>query len=345
MINVTRFIFALVIGGFGGCVFNLLHFPLPWLLGALAGTIIASLSGAQIEVSKNIRRYIAIIIGLMLGSTFTPDILVRIHEWVPTLTAAVVYVFIITAVAQIYCRKVLKMDGVTALFSGLPGGLSEMTLLGEEAGADIKKLTLTHACRVACVLMIIPFALTYLFDMKEVQQTDAAENWNLIEIALLIASGAIGAYIAKILNVPANKIIGPLVISSIIHLIGWITSEPHAWLSIAIQLLVGSSLGTRFYGTSVKEVGKVMVLAIMMTLVMLSVTFLSAYLISLMTGISFSALLLALSPGGFAEMALAALSMGIDPAFVTTHHAARLFVIVFITPIVIKLLLKKTKSK
>ncbi|WP_156950763.1 AbrB family transcriptional regulator [Terasakiella pusilla] len=28
--------------------------------------------------------------------------------------------------------------------------------------------------------------------------------------------------------------------------------------------------------------------------------------------------------------------MGIDPAFVTTHHALRLFVIVFVTPLLIK---------
>jgi len=55
-------------------------------------------------------------------------------------------------------------------------------------------------------------------------------------------------------------------------------------------------------------------------------------------------LILALSPGGFAEMTLAALSMNIDPAFVTTHHGLRLLVIVFILPIVLSFWFKRTKG-
>ena len=87
----------------------------------------------------------------------------------------------------------------------------------------------------------------------------------------------IGAYLAGLLRIPANKIIGPLLISGFIHLSGWITSEPHELLSIVIQIVIGSALGARFYGTSVKQVGKVMLLATGMTFVMLAVTFVTAY--------------------------------------------------------------------
>ena len=41
-------------------------------------------------------------------------------------------------------------------------------------------------------------------------------------------------------------------------------------------------------------------------------------------------LLLAFIPGGFTEMSLIALAMGVDPAFVVTHHSVRVFLVVLI---------------
>lgn len=339
--SVSRFALSLVFGSAGGFLFSLVGFPLPWLLGALCTTLIASLMGAPIEVTRNIRNYIIVVIGLMLGGTFTPDVIEQAANWIPTLTAAVAYVVVITAVGQIYCRKVAGMDQVTALFSGLPGGLSEVTIMGEDAGADIKKLSLTHACRVVSVLMFIPFVLTYWFELESIEDVSLPLYWNMQDGLILIACAIFGVIIAKYCRIPAYRLTGPLLLSAFIHLNGYISSEPPELTSHAIQLILGSAIGSRFFGISFKEVGRVMMFAMGMTIVMLGVTFLSSYLLSIATGISFGALILALSPGGFAEMALAALSMGVDPAFVTTHHAMRLFVIVFVTPLIIKFILTK----
>lgn len=339
-----RFALSILFGGAGGFLFYICGFPLPWLLGALCGTLIGSVSGAPVEVSKGLRNYIIVIIGVMLGGTFTPDIIDHVPDWIPTLTASVIYVGVVTLIAQIYCRKVAGMDQVTALFSGLPGGLSEMVILGEEAGANVKKLTLTHACRVVSVLLFIPFLLTYGLKHEAIVESVTTVFWDIKDVVILLICGISGMFFAKILRFPAHRLTGPLVFSSILHLNGVVVSDPPQWAAVMIQLILGSAIGSRFFGTPIKEIGKVAGLALGMTSVMLMVTFASAYLISQLTGVAFDALILALSPGGFAEMALAALSMGIDPAFVTTHHAMRLFVIVFVTPIIIKFVFMRSKS-
>ncbi len=87
-----------------------------------------------------------------------------------------------------------------------------------------------------------------------------------------------------------------------------------------------------------------MVLAFGMALIMMSVAFASLALLSVLTGFSFEVLILALSPGGFAEMALAALTLNVDPAFVTTHHGLRLLVIVFIVPVVLSFQFKQAND-
>ena len=57
------------------------------------------------------------------------------------------------------------------------------------------------------------------------------------------------------------------------------------------------------------------------------------------------ALLLALSPGGVTEMSLMALALNQDTAFVTTHHVARIALIVTIGPAVYAVLKRVLKRE
>ncbi len=118
-------------------------------------------------------------------------------------------------------------------------------------------------------------------------------------------------------------------------------SEPPETVTILLQLTLGSALGARFAGYSLGQVGKIMLLSVIMAFLMLVVTLVVSGALSYVFDLEFEALILALSPGGFAEMTLAALSMGIDPAFVTTHHALRLLVIVFIVPLFLSRIIRK----
>ena len=342
---VPKFLLTLICGLLGGLVFWTLGLPLPWMLGCLTGSLIASLSGAPVGVSKPIRLVIMIILGVMLGGTFSPEVLVRAGDWIPTLIAAVIYLGLITLVAQYYCRKFLKMDRMTAIFSGFPGGLSEMTLLGEEVGADVRALTLTHACRVATILLAIPLFLTYWSGLEMVERPATGPIWSLMDIAFLVAIAMGGLLLGKVAKFPAYQLTGPLLVSAIVHTSGLIDGEPPELVTLLLQFTLGSALGARFVGYSLKQVGKIMVLAVIMALLMLTVTFIVSALLSQAFDLSFEALILALSPGGFAEMTLAALSLGIDPAFVTTHHAVRLLVVVFVVPMFLTRLTRKKVSK
>ena len=49
-----------------------------------------------------------------------------------------------------------------------------------------------------------------------------------------------------------------------------------------------------------------------------------------LTGYSLTLLLLAFIPGGLTEMSLIALALGVDPAFVVTHHGVRVSLVVLI---------------
>lgn len=305
----SRAALAVLFGVLGGAVFALLHLPLPWLLGSLTASLIAALCGVPVAVDKRLRKGLVVVIGLMLGGTFTPDILERVSDWVPTLIAAGGYLIVVTLLAQLYCRFMMKMDPLTAVFSGMPGGLSEMTILGEEQGADVRALTLTHAVRVASVLLFIPFFLTYGLAIDPVSESAIQAYWRIADVGILSLTAAAGVLVATVVRLPAGALTGPLLFSAAVHLAGIVDTEPPETVAIIVQIAMGSALGARFHGLSVAEVGRTMTLAVGLAFAMMAVTFATAGMLSAATGISFEALVLALSPGGFAEMALAARSI------------------------------------
>jgi uncharacterized membrane protein AbrB (regulator of aidB expression) len=78
---------------------------------------------------------------------------------------------------------------------------------------------------------------------------------------------------------------------------------------------------------------------------MLVFTFLAALVLAPLTGIPKAPIVLAFAPGGLAEMSVIALSLGIETAFVATHHVARIAMIVIGAPIVFRTARRLRKQK
>ena len=57
---------------------------------------------------------------------------------------------------------------------------------------------------------------------------------------------------------------------------------------------------------------------------------------------NFFTLLLSYCPGGIYEVAVIAIFFDLDPEFVSFHHIIRLLMILFIVPIILKIISRKT---
>jgi uncharacterized membrane protein AbrB (regulator of aidB expression) len=64
---------TLALAGIGGSFFHLLHLPLPWMLGAMVVTMLASIIGLPLGRTRPVRQPFAAILGVALGSAFTPQ--------------------------------------------------------------------------------------------------------------------------------------------------------------------------------------------------------------------------------------------------------------------------------
>ena len=322
---------ALAVGGLGGGLFAALGLPLPWLLGALAATTTASLLGLRLAVPGRLRQPMIALLGVMLGGTFTPERLAGAAAWLPSLAALPFYVVVVGALILLYLRRFSGFDRATSFFAATPGGMSEMIALSDRLGGDQRRVSLVHGTRLLFIVFTIPFLARWFgSDRPAGAPPVATAALDPMDLALLAACGVLGYLFARRVRLPAATFIGPLLGSMAVHLAGLVETQPPYLLLALAQLVIGSSVGARFSGTPLALVVRALALGAGATLLMLIVTLAFGGVLHGMTGQPLALLVLAFIPGGFAEMSLIALGMGVDPAFVVTHHSLRVFLVVLI---------------
>lgn len=337
---------AVVLGTIGGALFKFLTVPLPWMLGAMCFTTIAAMSGVQVAMPRQLRNGFVTILGVLLGSGFTPAVLGRMDEWVFTLAALIVWIFVAGGIAYVYLRRVAGHDRTTAFFGATPGGLAEMTLVGSQYGADPRVLSLTHTVRVMATVLIVPiwFRLEGLVGPLPAKATIGILEVALRDYGILAACAVAGAYIGIKLRLPAGTMLGPMVVSMAVHLAGVSEAQPPYEIVAAAQIVLGCAIGQRFAGTKLSVIARHAAHGIVVTVIMLGLAILFAGMMARVTPESFEALVLAYSPGGFAEMSLVALALSVDSALVASHHLFRIVFIVSIAPWLFRRKIMKTST-
>ena len=68
---------ALALGSTGALLFHYLNLPLSWLLSALCATLVVSIAEMPVVIRPGLRKYLIIVLGMMLGGIFSPEVLTR----------------------------------------------------------------------------------------------------------------------------------------------------------------------------------------------------------------------------------------------------------------------------
>lgn len=333
--TIRRLLLALIMGAAGGTVFAWFDLPLAWMLGAMAATMAGSMLGADIAVPQAVRQPMIAIIGVILGSSFTGERLDDIVRWLPSVAAMPIYVLALGALILVYLRRVSTFDHKTAFFAATPGGLSEMVILSDQLGGDLRHVALYHSARLVLIVFSIPlltsFAVTIETNMLPAISVNAI---NAFDILILLVLAALGWALGRLCRLPAASFMGPLLLSTIGHLTGIVALSPPAFMLPAAQLVIGATVGARFSGVPMSLILRILAIGSGGTLMVFALTLIFAIALHQLTGYPTVLLLLALIPGGFPEMSLIALSLGMDPAFVVTHHGIRILLIfVFALPV------------
>jgi hypothetical protein len=333
-----RIVSTLALGLVGGGAFAVLGLPLPWMLGAMTFTIAASVAGASLGLPAGLRTAMLTVIGVLLGSGFTSDVAAGVARWLPSIATIPLYVVASLAVGVWLLRRLGRLEPVTAFFSAAPGGLSEMVLLGERAGGDMRQIALLHATRIFAIVFMVPFLVRKLADPAPgAASAVAAALPELVDIVILGGCAVAGYLGGRLVRLPATPLLGPLLVSAVAHLSGIVTTAPPPPAVIAAQVVIGAAMGARFVNVPPRVIGQLVLVGGALSVALLGCSLLTAAGLEAVTGLGFVLLLLAFAPGGIAEMCLVALALGAQPIFVATHHVIRIGLVVLLAPLLFRL--------
>ncbi len=336
---------AILLATIGSIIFIYLNVPLPWLLGSIFITSIL-IRFEKLPIKKPNHYFstpVRIIVGVTIGSAFTPAILEQLDNYIYSLLFVIPYVLITAFLGIIYYWKFQGFDKKTAYLSAMPGGVIEMVLLGEELKANVAKITLVQASRLFFIVLTLPFIIQYIFQIDISGNrliTPPINTLELSDIIILITIGTTGAIFAKKINMPAAYLIGPMIISIIAFASGIIESKPPDELLKFVQVVIGTSIGFTFRGVSLKEIIKILIGTLSHFLILAIITVIFVFIVHFTLGFPMLSILLAFMPGGQTESNLIAILVAANIPYITLHHIVRLIIVFNLAPLFAKKYLK-----
>lgn len=324
-----------------------LRTPIPWMLGPLLITALASVVGVPTRSSNVLRNGGQWVIGVVLGLYFTPQVgaLVLSLWWAIALT--VLWSLLLGAGFGGWLRHRHATDfahlqprawRATSYFASAIGGASEMTLLAERHGARTDLVAAAHSVRLVIVVVTVPFAVQWAQSHWGLQldalllSTPAVTHWpGLLFLGLATAGGA---WLMMWLKRTNPWFMGALLVAMALTLWDLDISAVPAALSNAAQLVIGVSLGVRFQREFVSTAPRWLVSVSLGTLLMMLLSLGFGLLLAQATELHPATVILGTTPGGIAEMAITAKVLQLGVPVVTAFQVCRLVaVLMLVSPI------------
>lgn len=327
-----------------------LSLPLPWMIGPLLATAGARMSGLRVggmplSIPQASRVFFIPVLGVMIASRFTPEIVAGLSTWWKSLLCIPAYVIALQLINFAVFRKLGRYDPATAFFAASPGGMVESVMLGEKAGGSMSHIAVQHSARVFLAMLLVPFMLSMIgfgYDRTPPPAREIEPSLDyLADIALIAAAAVLGVFAAGKLRLPAAPMMGPFFLASILYGAQLVEAQLPTVLINLSQLVIGGTLGARFG----PEDRTILLRSAGLALVAFVTAMAGAGVVALLlTGLgiaSLPAMFLSFAPGGLTEMSLVAIALHIDPVFVAVHHLARILSTVMIAPLVFRLFIER----
>ncbi|SFR15532.1 AbrB family transcriptional regulator [Poseidonocella sedimentorum] len=330
---------TLLLAAVGAGVFALLDLPLPFLFGPMFACLAAALLGAPLRGAPPISSAARTILGVAVGASITVEVLHQVPQMAGSVAFVPLYIGAIGLIGVPYFHKVCGFDLPTAYYAAMPGGLQDMVLFGQEAGADVRALSLIHATRVLVIVTIVPAVLIYVFESPLSEPIGApASDLPLTELALMAVAAIGGWRLAARVGLFGAAILGPMIVTAALSLSGLIEHRPPREAILAAQFFIGIGIGVGYVGVTLQELRKVVFSGMVFVLILAVLAFIVTEIVVQLGLAAPLEGFLSFAPGGQAEMTVLAIIAGADLGFVVVHHLLRLTLVILGAPLAAALL-------
>ena len=311
--------------------------PLPFLFGPLFACLLAALAGAPLKGLGQISVAMRTILGVAVGASLTPEVIARLPQMAGSVSLIPVYITLIGLIGVPFFRRVYGFDWATSWYAAMPGGLQDMVIFGQEAGGDVRALSLIHATRVLIIVTVAPIMLTQGFGVSLDNPIGVPmASLPLHELALMVVAAFVGWKGGERIGLFGASILGPMIVTAALSISGLIHFRPPAEAILAAQFFIGIGIGVGSVGVTLAEIRRDVAAGVVFVLMLAA---LAAAFTEIVVFFGLAPAVdgfLAFSPGGPAEMTVLAIVVGADLGYVIVHHLTRVFLVILGAPIAAK---------
>ena len=166
----------------------------------------------------------------------------------------------------------------------------------------------------------------------------------MIENIGLFMTGIVGMLLFRRLRLFGADILGPLLLSAPLAMLGILTHRPSEEMIILSQFFIGLGVGIHYQGITVRELRRDIVAGISFVAIIVLIALLTLLGASQVSDIPLFELFLCFWPGGQAEIAVMTLAAGGSLSIVVLHHIVRIFLVITGAPVLHQLRRKRERS-
>ena len=284
-----------------------------------------------------------VLIGTAVGPSVASSLLDLNASLLLAVLASLASVVVLVLAGTRLFQRHLQLSRGEAFLSALPGGLSFMIALADELKvadqSSRPRIALIHTVRVVAVVLFVSLLAAQLgsditrpafFDWFDLPVTTDLQ-WLMLALLVLI-----GFVLAERLAIPGAHVTLPLILSSITYATGILAVPMPALIITLAMMVLGTILGCQLGTGPRREYPRLAIASILFTVCAFIIGAGLAALLGRFTAFGFLTLFLAFVPGGIAEVALIALSLGLDVGLIALVHLGRFVFIMLVGPLGLK---------
>ncbi|MDG2474151.1 MAG: AbrB family transcriptional regulator [Paracoccaceae bacterium] len=328
---------TLLIGIFGACIAWIVSAPAPFLTGpATFVTIFALLFRINCHITLPVRNLSFVIIGISTAEGIDSQVLDNLLKWPISLTGMFLSIVTLVFLGKYIFQEVFKMRKNDAILASTPGHLSYVLSLSESHSENTVVISVIQSIRVLTLTLAVPGTISLFtdYEMRLIPSSNLILSYP--HLIIIIALSALIGLILFYYKTPAAFLLGGMFCSTIGHGFDFTPGIVPEYLAVSAFIILGSLIGSRFTGISLKTLKSCIFTGSLFTALCLIISIISALIISNLTKFNFIEVLIAIAPGGLETMIVMGQLVGTDPAFVAFHHLARLFILLLLLSIMIK---------
>lgn len=335
-----RIISTLAVALVGGGAFLELNIPLPWILGPVTSIIAwGAFFGGQPCWPVGLRNIGLLALGYTMGRPFTPEAAQQVVTQFPEMALMTSLTVLFSLLMSYVTFRQTGISLASCVIGGVPGGLAQMVLLGEEIPeADDTIVAFMQTIRVLAVVFSIPFlAIHGLSGTAPAAQAGLASTVTLGILPLFALAVAAGAWLAIKVKLPTPWLLGPVLATGLLVLSGTPAPMLPPPVLIAAQVSMGTYIGQGIKLNSLESRWRtILPYTLLNVAAVVLFSLLLGWMLTWFIPASLVTGFLSTAPGGVAEMGLTAMLVNADLSTVVAYQTFRVLFILLVMPIFLK---------